>query len=88
MTCMTTQVNVYEAKTKLSSLLALVEAGEDVVIARHGRPVAKLVPFTETPVRRVPGGWKGKVWIADDFDEMDEQSLNDWYGAPDEDLLK
>lgn len=76
---MTTLVNVYEAKTKLSALLAQVESGEDVIIARHGRPVAKLVPFTDKPVQRKPGAWKGKVWIADDFDEIDEEIWGDWY---------
>lgn len=88
MTLMATQVNIYEAKTKLSSLIAQVEAGEEIVIARHGRPVAKLVPFSGGPARRVPGAWKGRVWIADDFDQTDEQTIDDWYGGSDEDLLK
>lgn len=76
---MTVQVNVYEAKTKLSALLSQVAAGEEVVIARHGRPVARLVPVAERPARRTPGGWKSRVWIADDFDKLDEQSVRDWY---------
>lgn len=79
---MTTQVNVYEAKSTLSALLAKVAAGEEVVIARHGRPVARLVPMTERPKQREPGGWKGRVWIADDFDEPDEQMLSDWNDGP------
>lgn len=79
---MTTQVNVYEAKTKLSALLAQVEAGEDVVIARHGKPVARIVPFADQPVQRKPGTWKGRVWMADDFDEMDEETLREWYEGP------
>ncbi|MGH8776775.1 MAG: type II toxin-antitoxin system Phd/YefM family antitoxin [Jiangellaceae bacterium] len=78
----TTQVNVYEAKSTLSALLARVEAGEDVVIARHGRPVARLVPVESKPVRRKPGAWKGKGWIADDFDVLDEQTVRDWYEGP------
>jgi prevent-host-death family protein len=62
-------VNVHAAKTHLSQLLARVEAGEDIVIGRAGHPVARLVPFTVpvTPRRRF-GGWRGKGWIADDFD--------------------
>jgi prevent-host-death family protein len=65
------QVNVYEAKTQLSKLLEQVEAGEEIVIARNGRPVARLVPAQRRRSPRVPGAWKGKVWIADDFDDPD-----------------
>lgn len=66
------QINVYEAKTKLSELLKRVEAGEEVVIARSGKPVAKLVPVpAATPFRRT-GHLKGHIWIADDFDDYDE----------------
>lgn len=50
-------VNVHEAKTTLSALLAQVEAGEDVVIARNGRPVARLVAVP-APTRREPGAWR------------------------------
>ena len=78
---MTVQVNVYEAKTRLSTLLRQVAAGEEVVIARHGRPVARLVAVSDRPARRTPGGWKGRVWLAD-IDELDEQSLRDWCEGP------
>ncbi len=63
-------VNVYEAKTRLSALIAEVErTGQEVVIRRHSVPVAKLVPFRPTiPPRRL-GGW-GHVIAADDFDEL------------------
>lgn len=67
---MTVQVNVYEAKTQLSRLLDQVVGGEDVVIARAGRPVARLVPYTRPVVTRRPGAWRGRVHIADDFDAM------------------
>lgn len=66
--CKTQIVNVHEAKTHLSRLLENVEAGEEVVIARAGRPVARLIKAT-TPVQRRPGTWAGKVNMADDFDE-------------------
>lgn len=59
------QVNVHEAKTRLSELLKRVEEGEEVVIARAGTPVARLVPAV--PAKRVFGGWED-IWIADDFD--------------------
>lgn len=63
-------VNVHDAKTHLSALLARVEAGEEVVIGRAGRPVAKLVPFTGPAGPRQPGGWEGRVAIAPDFDDL------------------
>ncbi|MBC7220205.1 type II toxin-antitoxin system Phd/YefM family antitoxin [Candidatus Bipolaricaulota bacterium] len=65
---MTLRVNVHEAKTHLSRLLARVEGGEEVVIARAGRPVARLVPISERPDRRVPGTARGKITIAPDFE--------------------
>jgi prevent-host-death family protein len=61
-------VNVHEAKTHLSRLLARVAAGEQVVISRAGRPVARLVPIDRSPAPRVPGADRGKVFIARDFD--------------------
>lgn len=69
------QINVYEAKTKLSELLKRAEAGEDVVIARAGKPVAKLVPIKQRRQPREPGILKGHIWIAPDFDEPDEELI-------------
>lgn len=65
-------VNVHEAKTQLSRLLEQVEAGEEVVIARAGRPVARLVRFRPGPARRVPGRLKGRIRFVGDFDADDE----------------
>lgn len=67
---MSIQVNVLEAKTQLSRLLDRAEAGEEVIIARAGRPVVRLVPITAGALDapRVLGALKGKGWIADDFD--------------------
>ncbi|MGH3586348.1 MAG: type II toxin-antitoxin system Phd/YefM family antitoxin [Pseudonocardia sp.] len=70
-----TQVNVYEAKTRLSQLLDRALAGEDVIIARNGAPIAALVPVRLRPVRRQPGAWKGKGRIADDFDETPDELI-------------
>lgn len=64
---MTRTVNVHEAKTHLSRLLEAVEGGEEIVIARAGKPVASLVRAVQ-PQRR-PGAWAGRVVVADDFDE-------------------
>ena len=63
-----TEVNVHEAKTHLSRLLARVAAGEEVVIAKAGKPVARLVPVGAPKRARTLGRDKGKVVIADDFD--------------------
>ncbi|HEX9022271.1 MAG TPA: type II toxin-antitoxin system prevent-host-death family antitoxin [Geobacteraceae bacterium] len=61
-------VNTHEAKTNLSRLLDEVQEGEEVVIARGNRPMARLVPYnTKRPARR-PGYLKGKIRVADDFD--------------------
>ena len=62
-------VNIHEAKTQLSRLLALVAAGEEVIIARSGEPVARLVPIERAGDRRVLGLAAGQVVIADDFDD-------------------
>jgi prevent-host-death family protein len=64
------QVNVHEAKTQLSRLIAAAEKGEEVVIARDGRPAVRLVPCPPQESRRTPG--TATVIIADDFDELPE----------------
>ncbi len=64
-----TQVNVYEAKTQLSRLLDRALEGEEVVIARAGRPLVRLVPVQESGGRRPGrGAWAGQARLADDFD--------------------
>jgi prevent-host-death family protein len=63
-----TEVNVHEAKTHLSRLLARVAAGEEVVIAKGGKPVARLVPFEQLAQDRIPGRERGRIRIAEDFD--------------------
>ena len=64
-------VNVFEAKTQLSKLLERVERGEEVIIARAGKPVARLTGLRAEPEKRKIrfGALKGKIWIADDFDD-------------------
>jgi prevent-host-death family protein len=61
-------VNLYEAKTGLSRLVDRAAAGEEIIIAKAGKPMAKLVAATKPARRRKPGGWKGRVRIAKDFD--------------------
>ena len=74
------QVNVHEAKTQLSRLLAEVEQGREVVVARDGVPVAKLVPFPKPAKKRLRvDNWKGKIWISPDFDApLSEEELKEW----------
>jgi prevent-host-death family protein len=71
-------VNVHEAKTHLSRLLAEVENGAEVIVARNGVPVAKLVAIRKRPQVPTPNKYKGQIWIADDFDEMSEEELKLW----------
>jgi prevent-host-death family protein len=62
-------VNVHEAKTHLSRLLERVEAGEEITLARAGRPIARLVPVRRSMEPRPLGLWKGRVVIHEDFDD-------------------
>lgn len=62
-------VNMHEAKTHLSRLVERVEAGEEIVLARAGRPVARIVPFSARRVPRQPGFWRGRVAIDPKFDD-------------------
>ena len=63
-------VNIHEAKTHLSRLIAQIEAGgEEVIIARSGEPVAKLVALPKPARKRILGADRGRVWISDDFDD-------------------
>jgi prevent-host-death family protein len=62
-------VNIQEAKTHFSRLVMLAETGEEVVITRAGRPVARLVPFRASLEPRTPGLWRGRVTLAADFDD-------------------
>ena len=63
-------VNIHEAKTHLSKLLERVQEGEEIIIAKAGKPVAKLVPYRQPSGPRKPGGWQGRVRIAPNFDDL------------------
>jgi prevent-host-death family protein len=69
-------VNMHEAKTHLSRLVERAEAGEEILIARAGRPVARLVPLAVRTQRREPGLWRGLVQMAPDFDETPPDLLD------------
>jgi len=61
-------VNIHEAKTQFSKLIRRVLQGEEIVIARAGRPVARLVPTIQTSDHRTPGSARGQVTVSPDFD--------------------
>lgn len=68
-----TTVNMHAAKTHLSRLVERAERGEETVIARAGRPVARLVPYRAHQNRREPGALRGEIEILPGFDDVDEE---------------
>ena len=72
--------NIYEAKTHLSQLIDLAMKGEEIVIARHGTPMVRLVPCEATHRSREPGILRGKIEIAEDFDALSADVLKGFYG--------
>jgi prevent-host-death family protein len=62
------EINIHEAKTHLSRLVQRAIAGEEIVISRAGKPIARLVPIEAPPAPRELGRHQGEIWIADDFD--------------------
>lgn len=78
-------VSIHAAKTNLSRLVARAEAGEEIVIARGSKPVAKLVPIEPKP-KRVFGALKGKISIGPEFFEpLPLEELDEWQQDPDAD---
>lgn len=76
--------NLYEAKNALSKLVDRAAAGEEIVIAKAGKPRAKLIAFPRSATLRKPGGWEGQVRIADDFDDpLPEELLAAFEGRGD-----
>lgn len=76
---MSETINMHQAKTSLSRLVERALAGEEIVIARNGEPLVKLVPIVKEAKRRIPGEYAGKIWIAPDcFDPMTQEELDLW----------
>lgn len=70
---------VHQAKTNLSKLLRKVARGEEVIIARGKKPVAKIVRLEDGAKKRVPGRWKGKIsYTPDAFDSLSDEELKEW----------
>ncbi len=61
--------NIHEAKSQLSKLIESALAGEEIIIAKAGKPLVKLIPYQEEIEPRTPGGWEGRVIMSDDFDD-------------------
>jgi prevent-host-death family protein len=74
-------VNIQEAKTHLSRLLEEAAAGEEVIIAKAGRPYVRLVPCLPERQPRVLGGWEGRIRISPDFDDTPEEVIGDFEGG-------
>lgn len=75
--------NISEAKTSLSRLIEAVLQGQEVIIGKAGKPVARLVPYKADPSPRQlgAGAWKGNIWIADDFDDLPKDVLELFTGG-------
>lgn len=73
--------NIHDAKAKLSQLIKRALAGEEVVIARAGEPMVRLTPVQLDLTPRQGGQLKGQIWIADNFDEFDEELEEMFYGS-------
>jgi prevent-host-death family protein len=69
------QVNMHDAKTRLSKLVQAALDGEEVVIARNGKPVARITKYAPAKFKRKPGSLKGKIWFADDWDSPETRRM-------------
>jgi prevent-host-death family protein len=65
--------NISQAKAELSALIEAVQKGNEVIIAKAGKPVARLVPFRGPARPRTPGSMRGEIWIAPDFDVLPDE---------------
>jgi prevent-host-death family protein len=74
--------NIHEAKTHLFRLVERAAHGEEIIIAKAGKPMAKLVSYRPSAVPRKPGSWHGMVKISDDFDELSEDIAAAFRGEP------
>ncbi len=79
---MSRSLNIYAAKAQLSSLVEEAAAGAEIIIAKAGKPRAKLVPIRRT-ARRMPGSAKRKIWISADFDALLPAAIADAFAGKD-----
>ncbi len=78
------QVNMHEAKSRLSELAEIVLKGEKVVIARAGKPILDLVPHIAKKKPRVPGGYEKEITMSDDFDKTPDDIISLFEGGDNE----
>lgn len=76
-------VNIHEAKSHLSKLVVLAFEGEEIIICKAGKPMAKLIKYQQENQPRTPGYWEGKVHISEDFDELPESIAAAFRGESD-----
>jgi prevent-host-death family protein len=79
--------NISEAKASLSKLVEKALRGEEVIIGKAGKPVVKLIPYDleATPRQLGVGHWRGRIWVAEDFDELPEDILRQFTGEAESD---
>lgn len=77
------RINIHDAKTNLSKIIAKVEEGAEVTICRAGKPVAKIIPAAPNSKRLIPGLLKGQVWVADDFNDTPAWLISAFEGDDD-----
>ena len=79
--------NISEAKATLSKLVEKVLKGDEVIIGKAGKPVAKLIPYDleSSPRQLGVGKWHGEIWMADDFDDLTEDIVQLFTGEADKD---
>jgi prevent-host-death family protein len=77
---MTEIINMHEAKSTLSRLVERALAGEEIVLARAGEPLVRLVPVARRKVPRQPGRWRGQIWMAEDFETLPPEILDAFEG--------
>ncbi len=75
------QVNMHEAKSRLSELAEMVWRGDRVIIAKAGKPYLDLLPHRPSTAVRTPGRWKGQIRMADDFDQTPDEVIADFEGG-------
>ena len=75
------QINIHEAKTQLSSLVAKAAKGEAFIIAKAGKPMVKVIPYTEPAKTSRAGFLKDQITVPKDFDRMCEHEIEEIFGA-------
>lgn len=71
-------MNIHEVRIDLPSLIEKALAGEEVILAKNGKPVARVVPYEQPAVRRIPGRYAGQIQIPDDFDETPQDLIDEF----------